>query len=110
MSPPIIFDSFSDVGGDLPDKIHTPPLPVQRGRGEEFVSDNSKCYFLPAEERKRQKIFSHTLPKGLGLRTGGKGRVGIKRGADGRIDGAERIGGAEMGIKHGYGDKTRIWG
>ena len=32
------------------------------------------CYFLPAEERKRQKIFSHTLPKGLGLRTGGKGQ------------------------------------
>ena len=53
-------------------------------------------------------------------------RVRIKRGADGRIDGAERIDGADMGIKHGadmgikhgygdktrsgYGDKTRIWG
>ncbi len=36
--------------------------------------------------------------------------VRIKRGADGRMDGAERIGGADMGIKHGYGDKTRIWG
>ena len=65
MSPPIIFDSFSDVGGDLPDKIHTPPLPVQRGRGEEFVSDNSKCYF-PAEERKRQKMFFTHAAEGTG--------------------------------------------
>ena len=30
--------------------------------------------------------------------------VRIKRGADGRIDGAD------VGIKRGYGDKTRIWG
>ncbi len=50
-------------------------LPVQRGLGEEFVCDNSRCYFLPAKERKRQIMFFTHDAEGTGSEDQGERSV-----------------------------------